>query len=280
MRHLVLFFSLSVLAGCAGLGPAQRQPLALAPVEEAPVQEAPAEEATGSVEVELQAPGRHVEPGPALEGLREERVVAEALVGELDMAQLAQGPSALRAVRTGALQVLPALARRVLERAVQLVGVSSLRRVDRSVNDDCVGFLQLAYRPAGIDLVRDSYRDGENAVSAIFRNAQRRGALHRRTPRPGDIVFFRETYDRNRDGQRNDGMTHVGVVEQVDADGTITFIHRGKKGIARSRMNLERPTTRRVEGAVVNDILRPAKGKERAYLTSELFAAFASPEAL
>jgi hypothetical protein len=275
MRYVVLFISLSLLAGCAGLGPAPRLPLAQAPVEPGPV-----EEASAGVEVELPAPGRHVEPGPALEVLREELVVAEALVGELDTGQLAQAPSALRAVRAGALQVLPALARRVLERSAQLVGVSSLRRVDRSVNDDCVGFLQLAYKPTGIDLVRDSYRDGENAVSAIFRNAQRRGALHRQTPRPGDIVFFRETYDRNRDGQRNDGMTHVGVVEQVDADGTITFIHRGKRGIARSRMNLERPTTKRVGNAVVNDILRPAKGKERAYLTSELFAAFASPEAL
>ena len=72
-----------------------------------------------------------------------------------------------------------------------------------------------------------------------------------------------------------------GLVSEA-ADGTLTFIHRGLKGIARSHMNLGAPRTHRVgqDGPVINDYLRPAARGQRAWLTGELFAGFASPGAL
>ncbi|WP_395852064.1 CHAP domain-containing protein [Cystobacter fuscus] len=174
-----------------------------------------------------------------------------------------------------------ALAAAIVERAVQLVGIPRLGRVARGVPDDCSGLVRLAYQKAGIDLVSEGFLSGENAVTAIYRRARARGALHE-NPQPGDLVFFRETYDRNRDGRRNDGLTHVAVVERVEADGTLTFIHRGRKGIARSHMNLAFPRTHREGqgGSILNDILRPAARGQRAWLSGELFAGFASPAAL
>ncbi|MET0404771.1 MAG: CHAP domain-containing protein [Cystobacter sp.] len=175
-----------------------------------------------------------------------------------------------------------ALAASIVERAVQLVGTPRLGKVARHVPDDCSGLVRLAYLKAGIDLVSGGFLAGENAVSAIYRRAQGRGALHETLPQPGDLVFFRETYDRNRDGRRNDGLTHVAVVERVEPDGTLTFIHRGLKGIARSHMNLAFPHTHRAgqAGSILNDILRPASRGQRAWLTGELFVGFASPGAL
>jgi cell wall-associated NlpC family hydrolase len=174
-----------------------------------------------------------------------------------------------------------AIAAAIVERAVQLVGIPRLGRVARGVPDDCSGLVRLAYQKAGIDLVSEGFQSGENAVTAIYRRARARGALHE-NPQPGDLVFFRETYDRNRDGRRNDGLTHVAVVERVAPDGTLTFIHRGRKGIARSHMNLAFPRTHREGqgGSILNDILRPASRGQRAWLSGELFAGFASPAAL
>ncbi|WP_341868193.1 CHAP domain-containing protein [Corallococcus sicarius] len=169
-------------------------------------------------------------------------------------------------------------ARGIVARAAQLVGA---RKLDRSVPNDCSGLVRLAYLQAGIDLVAHGFLAGENAVTGIFRRAQAAGAVHRLKPRPGDLAFFRETYDRNRDGKRNDGMTHVAVVERVDPDGTVTFIHRGGKGVARSHMNLAFPTVhRQAKGALLNDYIRPASKGLRAYLAGELFVAFASPGGL
>ncbi|MDY7225863.1 CHAP domain-containing protein [Hyalangium rubrum] len=173
----------------------------------------------------------------------------------------------------------PSVGTRIAARATRLVGVSSLRKVDRSVPDDCTGVARIAYSSVGIEVMPRSGVQGDNGVSNIHRHAKQLGAVHKGKPKPGDLVFFRETYDRNRDGRRNDGLTHVGVVERIEPNGTILFVHRGSKGVARVRMNLQRPTTRRdtKSGAVLNDYLRAASGKSRAYLTGELFAGFASP---
>jgi hypothetical protein len=167
--------------------------------------------------------------------------------------------------------------RRVAKRAVGLVGVSL---ASYRVPNDCSGLARLAYQAVGVELLSQGTRPGENAVSAIYRRAQAQGALHHKTPQPGDLVFFRETYDRNRDGVRNDGLTHVGVVETVAKDGTVTFVHRGGPGVRRARMNPRFPALRAQQGRVLNDYIRQADATGRARLTSELFVGYASASRL
>jgi hypothetical protein len=176
----------------------------------------------------------------------------------------------------------PRVGERIAKKATGLVGVTSLRTVSNTVPDDCTGLARLAYTSAGIDLMSGPGRKGENGVTHIYRAVRRQGALHRTKPRPGDLVFFRETYDRDSDGRRDDGLTHVGVVERVSPSGLVTFVHRGSKGIVRARMHLRWPATHRARAnrEVLNDYLRRASHKHRAYVTGELFAGFASPEAL
>jgi cell wall-associated NlpC family hydrolase len=209
-------------------------------------------------------------------------VVAAAMTAALQAAAQVTGPASTSGRFWDTLLAQTELSRLIVSRSAQLVGERNLGRVSRTVPNDCSGFVRLAYLAAGIDLVNHGFRDGENAVSAIFRRALGVGVVHHQAPRPGDLVFFRETYDRNRDGRRNDGMTHIGVVEAVDADGTVTFIHRGGKGVARGRLNLSAPSKHQLGqgGPVLNDYIRPATKGTRAYLAGELFAAFASPEGL
>lgn len=167
--------------------------------------------------------------------------------------------------------------RRVARRASSLVGASL---ASYRVPDDCSGLARAAYQAAGVELLSHGTLPGENAVSAIYRRAQRSGALHKHTPRPGDLVFFHETYDRNRDGLRNDGLTHIGVIESVAPEGTVVFVHRGGSGVKRSRMNLRQPSVHGKGGHILNDYLRRAEGGERARLTSELFSGYASASRL
>jgi len=180
--------------------------------------------------------------------------------------------------RAGA-RATQALGERIAGRATRLVGVSSLRKVDRTVPDDCTGVVRIAYESAGIELMTGIGRAGDNGVTHIYQRARSLGAVHQGRPQRGDLVFFRETYDRDRDGRRDDGLTHVGVVERVEANGAVTFVHRGSKGVARGKMDLRQPRVHRAQGskAVVNDYLRRASRGSRAYLTGELFAGFASP---
>ena len=74
-------------------------------------------------------------------------------------------------------------------------------------------------------------------------------------PSPGDLVFWHDTFDRNRNGRADDRLTHVGVVEYV-VDGTVVFLHRGGKAVARGAMDPRRPGEASANGALVNSPLR------------------------
>jgi hypothetical protein len=172
----------------------------------------------------------------------------------------------------------PSTGERIAQRAAEMVGRDSVSDIAPGYTDDCSGFVRLVYGSEGIDLSRLPAR--ASIVQAMYVRARENGALRAGSPRPGDLVFFRNTYDRNRDGRRNDGLTHVGIVESVDEDGTVTFIHRGGHGIVRAHLNLERRSEFRDGDETLNDVLRRKSKLSRAYLTGELFAGYASPEGL
>ncbi|MDP1827925.1 MAG: CHAP domain-containing protein [Archangium sp.] len=140
--------------------------------------------------------------------------------------------------------------------------------------DDCTGLVRAVYEDSGIELMGAGVR-GDNGVTAMWRLAFERSALHTHAPAPGDLVFFRETYDRNRNGRRDDGLTHVGVVETIDGRGTVTFVHRSGTGVTRAKLDLGSPLDKKR-----NDFLRPARRGQPALLTGELFVTFASAERL
>ncbi|MDY7231654.1 CHAP domain-containing protein [Hyalangium rubrum] len=166
----------------------------------------------------------------------------------------------------------------VLATARGLVGKTQVKAAGRTFPSDCTGLVEAAYAQAGISL-RGGAKPGDNGVTALYRYAQAHGRVYTGgRPSAGDLVFFRETYDQNRDGRRNDGLTHVGIVDQVAADGTVTVIHRVSRGVMRYRMNLSKPRVAKDprSGQVINDTLRaPGPGRTFA-LTGQLFAAYAT----
>lgn len=155
--------------------------------------------------------------------------------------------------------------------AREFLGRKRVVAAGRTFPEDCAGLVRAVYAQHGLDLLTDGVA-GDNGVTAIWRFAQRHGELRKDRPRPGDLVFFFETYDRNRDGRENDGLTHIGIVDRVDPDGTVQVIHRVAQGVVRYRMNLDRPRARTdAQGRVVNDWLREGR---TAKLAGELFAAY------
>jgi peptidoglycan DL-endopeptidase CwlO len=155
------------------------------------------------------------------------------------------------------------------------VGRTSIVMGGKRYGEDCTGLVRAVYAQIGIELMGQG-RAGDNGVTAIWRFASSRGQAYTGgRPVPGDLVFFKETYDLNRDGRDNDGLTHIGIVEYVGDDQTVTVIHRIKKGVVRYRMNLNEPDkTVDAAGRLINDKLRPPRAKAKAMLTSQLFASY------
>lgn len=164
----------------------------------------------------------------------------------------------------------------LVETAKALVGKTRVTVDGKSYPDDCTGLVSGVYGKLGVSLLSEA-KPGDNAVTAMYRFAQRHGRVYESgRPLPGDLVFFKETYDQNKDGRSNDGLTHIGIVEDTLADGTIVVIHRVKRGVVRYHMNLEKPSQRRdpATGRVLNDALRATGPQRREVLTGQLFAAF------
>ncbi len=164
--------------------------------------------------------------------------------------------------------------------AVRFVGQSRVQVDGRNYAPDCSGFVRGVYASPRVDLYGGlGELDGGNGVGRIFTHVVEHGRIHYGpTVHPGDLVFFHNTWDFNRDGLPNDPLTHVGVVEKVDLDGTVVFVSSVSAGIKRYRMNLKHPDTYKTpDGRILNDFLRRKHmGDARGtyYLAGRLFAAF------
>ena len=141
-----------------------------------------------------------------------------------------------------------------------------------AMRDDCSGFVCAIYQ--GIDVPLDGN------TQSLFAQAKAFGTVHHDTPVPGDLVFFDNTYDRNKNGRRDDELTHVGVVLDVFDDGTVKVAHRSNsKGRTLLYLNLDRPDEHSDEGGrVLNDFLRARRRSDPRnlpVLAGQLFRAYA-----
>jgi hypothetical protein len=192
-------------------------------------------------------------------------------------------PSLPRAVPAVSEEPAPQLAKAVpqarlkaVELARSLVGKSRVQLGSRLYDADCTGLVYAIFDAVGLSIGSEG-EAGDNGVTAIFRYADRHGRIFEGgRPLPGDLVFFRETYDVNKDGRTNDGLTHVGLVEEVGTDGTVSVIHRVARGVVRYRMNLEHRALKKdpATGKPINDVLRAPGTERREVLTGQLFRAY------
>src|SRR5438132_8321078 len=161
----------------------------------------------------------------------------------------------------------------VLDTARAHLGRSAVGVRGRAFATDCSNFVRGMFWAAGIDLMSEGRGNDGNGVRTIFRYVERHGQIHfYKVPQKGDLVYFDNTWDMNGNGRLDDRLTHVGIVEQVGADGTLQIIHSSNHGIVREPMNLLRP-----HDASVNAALRPKGRRDRAatpHLMAELFAGF------
>lgn len=136
--------------------------------------------------------------------------------------------------------------------------------------------------------VRDVYALNETSVGDanarevvdIYRHTQEHGQIyHTARPAVGDLVFFHNTFDANGDSRPNDWFSHVGMVESVSADDTVTVLSYVDGAIGRLYMNRSRPDEERDGRDTLNTRLRTAERGDPAhteYTAAHLFAGFGS----
>jgi hypothetical protein len=170
----------------------------------------------------------------------------------------------------------------IVRTAATLVGATTIRSHGRRIAYDCAGVTRAVFLKHGIDLYAGGPSDSDaNGVRIIHTHIQRHGTFHLGpVVHPGDLIFFDNTWDYNGDGKANDPLTHVGIVEQQEPNGTVVFISRVAGAVERYHMNLSLPHIHKTaDGRILNDYLRRKDAGDPAdtgYLTGELFAQFAT----
>jgi hypothetical protein len=170
----------------------------------------------------------------------------------------------------------------IVQTAAKLVGAKTIESNGRRIAYDCAGVTRAVFLRHGIDLYGSSESDHEvNGVRLIHAHIQQQGTFHQGpVAHPGDLVFFNDTWDYNGDGKVNDPLTHIGIVERQEPDGTVLFISRVAGAVERYHMNLGLPHVHKTaDGRILNDYLRRKDvidPTNTGYLTGELFAQFAT----
>ena len=150
-----------------------------------------------------------------------------------------------------------------------------LKHRPRGARDDCSGFVIAAYDAAGLTL--------SGSAQSLWELAQNRGEVHRRKrPNVGDLAYFDNTYDRNKNGRLDDRLTHIAIVLEVDKDGTVTLAHNGTSaGRTTMVMNLHEPNVHIADsGKVMNTYLRSlsSRPKNAKRLSGDLWRGFSTPQ--
>jgi cell wall-associated NlpC family hydrolase len=165
---------------------------------------------------------------------------------------------------------------RVLAAAARLVGENSVTVRGESFRADCSGFVCAAYSAINLDLIDSSVR-GSSGTELLYRTFLAKGLVQGGLGlRPGDLLFFHNTWDRNHNGLRDDRFTHVALVEEVGSDGRAVFLHFASGRVKRGSINLRHPGVSHDpdSGAEWNSHLRRKGGKT---LTGQLFFRSARP---
>jgi cell wall-associated NlpC family hydrolase len=148
--------------------------------------------------------------------------------------------------------------------ARQRLLAAARRHLGQTWRGDCSSFVERVHAEAGLPLRPLPARSASEGLWRVARPVER--------PRPGDLAFFHDTFDRDGDGRR-DRFTHVALVEAVDGP-RVTLVHRSSRGIQRLSMNLSRR-----HDPAENGYLRKRRAGDppgRRFLSGELFAAYAT----
>ena len=172
--------------------------------------------------------------------------------------------------------------KKLIEGAALYRGARNLIVRDKRFNMDCSGTIAAIYYYAGIDLQKyypDYTGTGTERVYQILNDRK----LIKKTwlPEPGDIIFWDNTFDLNKNNKDDDLLTHMGMVVSADKNGNITYIHyHNSLGIVYEVMNIRKKNTHReiVAGRsiVVNSPMRMKDGNRgnKPWLSGQLVNSF------
>lgn len=168
-----------------------------------------------------------------------------------------------------------------IEKMRKSIVVNALKYLNTKEGIDCSGFVALVNSENGEPYYKKSQ------LNSYFTNDYRSKAIYnvmksdmkiikKEAPKIADLVFFSDTLEKTKRNFGSTNITHIGIVTQIDDDGTVHFIHhiRGKNIIG--VVNKKYPNISKLRNKNINTYLKkcePKKPKQEC-LSSFFFTAY------
>jgi len=145
------------------------------------------------------------------------------------------------------------------------------------------GFIKMIFLNFKVDITKSKEKkDGKgkwfSMTELIYNFVEENGRLYKsKNYQEGDLIFFNNTYDKDKNGKLNDKLTSIALITKIDKDGTISFLMNISGKITLKYLNLKIQENKQEEGneeKVINSTLRYFK-KEKLY-SYQLFNTFGS----
>jgi len=161
----------------------------------------------------------------------------------------------------------------IVDYAAGLLGVSDLRSLNKNFKNDCSGFVNGVYAMKGRTIAYAKVKKDRSLSESLCLTLEDKGLAFREgRPNVADAVFFSNTYQAPYNS-----ITHVGLVEKIGDDGTVSILHYASGKVSRISMNLRHPDTHKDEdGKVLNDYVRKDPGGKgrKNYLSGARFHSY------
>ena len=157
-----------------------------------------------------------------------------------------------------------------IEKKRKAIVANALKYLNTKEGRDCSGLVALVNTENGEPYYKtkklsnhfsNDYRS--KAIYNVMKSDER--IAKKQSPRIADLVFFSDTLEKTKRKVGAENITHIGIVTQVDRDGTVHFIHniRGKNVIG--VLNEKYPKIANKENKNINTYLKRCEPSRSKY---------------
>ena len=157
-----------------------------------------------------------------------------------------------------------------IEKNRKAIVANALKYLNTKEGRDCSGLVALVNTENGEPYYKtkklsnhfsNDYRS--KAIYNVMKSDER--IAKKQSPKIADLVFFSDTLEKTKRKVGAENITHIGIVTQVDRDGTVHFIHniRGKNVIG--VLNEKYPKIANKENKNINTYLKRCEPSRSKY---------------
>lgn len=154
-----------------------------------------------------------------------------------------------------------------LEKIRKSIALNALKYLNTKEGTDCSGFVALVNSKNGEPYYKtkelNNYFTNEYRSKAIY-NVMKSNVriIKKDTPQIADLVFFSDTLEKTKRKAGSTNITHIGIITQVDDDGTVHFIHHSRGRNIMGAVNERYPHLAKYKNKNVNSYLKKCEPKK------------------